>query len=391
MSNINVRLLLLLFAFCLNTAEADFSDAFFVLHPKEPERGQPFLIEITGNWPTDCHPGEQKPVVIEYTGDKALIEFETIVEHVSCNDVVTPYRVLVDMSDVLADETNYSIRIEVTLRFNGEEFVHDVSRLCICTPSLPGPKINPERGLYASTGLEKQGLLLGRQNQRMAVYPLVYDQTGSSQWLIGGSGIVEDVYFTDLYELTGGQCLGCAPPIEAPQSAIVGKLTMLMDSEGVIQVKVNDGLFTTYEPIEYGYGEVHIGGHPEIRIPDLSGRWAFVEVDSSKNSTGSPPPTVILPLVFDIQLTPLAPRPPTVPSPPPFPPGDARYSIRDVEGKEVAQLVCEYRSTMFCVLNNAANGDGFAVQLVSPERMILTSLSPVVTGKIGSGTAVRID
>jgi len=387
----NVRYLLLLLVFGLNTAGADFSDSYFVLHPLEPDRGQPFLIELTGNWPTDCHPGEQKPVVIEYTGDKALIEFETIVEHVTCNDVVTPYRVLIDMSDVIADETNYSIKIEVTLRFNGEEFVHNVSRLCICTPSLPGPMINPEPGLYASTGLGKQGLLLGRQNQRMAVYPLVYDETGSSQWLIGGSGIVEDVYFTDLYELTGGQCLGCPPPVEPPQSAIVGKLTMLMDSEGVVQVKVNDGLFTTYEPIVYGYGEVNIGGNPEVRIPDLSGRWAFAEVDSSKDSMGSPPPTVILPLVFDIQLNPLDPPPPTVPSPPPFPPGDATYSILDVEGKEVAEMFCEYQTTMSCVLNNAANGDGFAVQLLSPERIILTSLSPVIMGEIGSGTAVRID
>ena len=39
-----------------------------------------------GEWPTDCHPGEQKSVIREYTGDSALIEFEIIVEHVTCNE-----------------------------------------------------------------------------------------------------------------------------------------------------------------------------------------------------------------------------------------------------------------------------------------------------------------
>lgn len=69
--------------------------------------------------------------------------------------------------------------------------------------------------------------------------------------------------------MTGGQCLGCPVPDEPTQMDVVGKLTMLMDSEGLIQVKVNDGLFEEYEPLAYGYGEVNIGGNPTVRIPDL--------------------------------------------------------------------------------------------------------------------------
>ena len=90
----------LLFIF-FNPAWADFSNTKVWHHPLYIGDTEPFLIDLKGEWPTDCHPGEQKPVISEYTGDFVLIEFETIVEHVTCNDVATAYRVLVDMSDVI--------------------------------------------------------------------------------------------------------------------------------------------------------------------------------------------------------------------------------------------------------------------------------------------------
>ena len=392
-----LRYLFLLALFCLNTAWADFSDALFQLHPAQPMDGEPYLIEITGEWPTDCHPGEQKPVIRDYTGDTALIEFETVVEHVTCNDVATPYRVLIDMSDVTDSVTGAFIDIEVSLRFDGTEFTKLLTLVCICSPVPVGPQINPEAGLYHSDGLEKQGLLLARQNQRMAAYPLIYDESGSSEWVFGPGGIVEDVFFSTLYELTGGQCLGCPPPDEQPELNEVGKLTLLMDSQGLVQMKVNDGLFVAYEQTEFGYGAVGIGGNPAVKIPNLHGRWAFVDSDIEP-SLGTPSPTSILPLVFDVFLMP----PPTIGDPPPivFPPppigtppaGNARYWIRDIEGEKVAEIRCEYETAMVCKLDSSENSDGFALQLLSLERMILTSLSPIVpTGKIGTGIAVRID
>ena len=61
------RYLFLLTAFCINTTWADFSDALFRLHPAQPMDRETYLIEVTGEWPTDCHPGEQKPVIRDYT------------------------------------------------------------------------------------------------------------------------------------------------------------------------------------------------------------------------------------------------------------------------------------------------------------------------------------
>ena len=46
---------------------ADFSRSQVVLHPRLPGSG-PFIIEISGLWPSDCHPGEQKPGVESVDG-----------------------------------------------------------------------------------------------------------------------------------------------------------------------------------------------------------------------------------------------------------------------------------------------------------------------------------
>ena len=94
-----------------------------------------------------------------------------------------------------------------------------------------------------------------------------------------------------------------------------------------------------------------------------------------------PPPTIGDPPPVDIP-------PPPIGTPPP---GNASYWIRDIEGEKVAEMRCEYETTMVCELDSSENSDGFAVQLLSPERMILTSLSPISMGKIGTGIAVRID
>ena len=64
---------------------ADFSSSNLELHPQLPGT-EPFILEISGTWPTDCHPGEQKPVVKSFDGHRVEIEFEIIVVHITCNN-----------------------------------------------------------------------------------------------------------------------------------------------------------------------------------------------------------------------------------------------------------------------------------------------------------------
>ena len=391
--------LFLLFALCFNTAWAEFSSTGVYAHPLYWVSSEPYLLDIRGDWSSDCHPGEQKPVISEYTGYSVLIEFEIITEHINCNDVLTPYRVLVDMSDVVDDVPGEFLSIDVTIRFGGDEYMERVFKGCpLCSPPPPPRDVKPEAGLYYSNGLEKQGLLIARQNQRMGVYPLIYDESGSSEWVLGPGGIVEDVFFAELYESTGGQCLGCPPPDEPPQMGVVGKISMLMDSEDLIQVKVNDGLFTTYQPSVFGYGEFTVMGLDDsgaYTIPDLSGRWAFSDNESVFTQT-TPPPTAILPLVFDIELKtpdPNEPPPPVIT----FPPAQyVLFSVLDIAGEPVAELRCGFRDEVVCDLKSPTIGefeDWFEVRMLSIERMIMKNMAPNDGPGIGkgTGTAVRID
>ena len=148
----------LLLIFCLNTALAEFSNTQVTHHPLNLGTNEPYVIDIRGDWSNDCHPGEQKPVISEYTGDTVLVEFEIIVEHVTCNEVVTPYRVLVDMSDVIDTVENESNSVNLTVRYNGSEIDDEMVLYCfLCDPPPPPRDIKPESGLYHSDGLEKQG------------------------------------------------------------------------------------------------------------------------------------------------------------------------------------------------------------------------------------------
>jgi len=406
-----IRFITLILVVWCNASWADFTNSSTSTHPILPNIS-PFVIDIRGEWPTDCHPGEQKPVIRQYDGDSVLIEFETIVEHVTCNEVPTPYRILVDMSDVVGsvEPQGNGTGIDVTVRFDGAEL--ETSLLLSCAlitpcPVSPRPDINPEAGLYDSNGLEKQGLLLARQNQRMAVYPLIYDESGSSEWLIGPGGIVEDVFFSSLFELTGGQCLGCPPPAEPPELNEVGKLTLLMDSQGLVQMKVNDGLFITYQQSDFGYGNINIGGDPRRSVPDFSGRWAFVDIrPTSPLFTGG---ARQIPLVFDITLESVfvVEPPNTSPSPTPPPPkvlpGNVEFSIRDMDGNEIVQMQCDYGSDsenvvdaeMVCTTNNPDINEGDTLWQVKPlsvERLKFTWAGPIIPEADNDPvSAVRID
>jgi len=409
--------LFLILVSCLNNVWAEFSNTHVYPHPLYWVSSEPYLLDIRGDWSTDCHPGEQKPVISEYTGDSVLIEFETITDHVTCNDVITPYRVLVDMSDVVADVTGEFLSIDVTIRYGGDEYKERVFKGCgLCDPPPPPRDVKPETGVYSSQGLEQQGLLIARQNQRMGIYPLIYDQNGSSEWLLGPGGIVEDTFFSGLYEFTGGQCLGCQPPDDPPQFSPVGKISMLMDSEGVVQVKVNDGLFNTYELADVGYGSRDIGGVPAHRVADLSGRWALVEdlshsplLESTESNSG------FLPLVFDITLESVSQVPysedpiPLIGTPPPLssdlpltPPGYVMFAIRDKGGNELARLRCDYGSDwensdaeLICEMYNSEINDGatfYKVSMLSLERLRMVYSGPVISrDSYVDLIAVRVD
>jgi hypothetical protein len=327
---------------CCTLTEADFEGSELVLHPAFPRSG-PFILEVAGTWPTDCHPGEQKPVISSYDAASVAITFEIIVVHVTCNSTPTPYRVLVDMSGLAGTFTGGSL--QVRLEFGGA--VDDRVVRLICSPATepercPGGRpvrrsVQPDSGLYFAAGLDKQGLLLARQQRSLAAYPLVYDESGRAQWLFSGSGILGDVFFGELYAFSGGQCLECPLPDAPPTSNLAGHLTVLFDSPHEAQVKFNDQLFVSYRALNFGYGVVAQDNEGEGLV-DLSGKWAVSWLRPPHDLPGeSTPPGE--PLVFEIW--PLAPDGPT--------PGMAAYVVIDLAGREMARISCNVADAIPCV------------------------------------------
>ena len=166
-----------------------------------------------------------------------------------------------------------------------------------------------------------------------------------------------------------------------------------------------DGLFKEYEQPEFGYGEFWVGwGMTGVMIPNLSGRWAFSSYGSEvPYATMTPPPTSVLPLVFDVvpgevssqQATLKKKGSPSRPELSPAPPANVSYSIFSIEGDMAAEMGCEYRGEMVCDLKNPDFTDfdyWYEIRMLSLERMTMTNMAEPGEGEgVGQGTFVRID
>ena len=325
---------------------ADFSHSQVVLHPQFPGTS-PFIIEISGTWPTDCHPGEQKPVVESFDGHIVEIGFEIIIVHITCNNTDTNYRVLVDMSEVVRTTKPLGDMLDVLVGFQGETLEQTVDLVCPedrdCE-SLAGDQQRPEPGLYYAPGLASQGLLLARQNAAMAIYPLAYDESGKNQWLFTGNHMVENSFFTELIIFSGGDCFGCEPTGVKPEMTTIGYLSVLVDRPGVLQVKVNDGLFTEYPGLVFGYKIFQVGEAGRQNLVDLEGRWGISE------NRGTNPPlgdlTEFFPGAFDIVLEDVIPADNEIPRA-----GQVSYLVSTPTGETLGQLVCKGQTGFDSTIN----------------------------------------
>ena len=384
---------LVLWASFATSLSADFSLSRTVLHPHYPATG-PFIIEITGIWPTDCHPGEQKPVLQAFDGRTVEIGFEMIVQHITCNDADTEYRVLVDMSQAVKTTKPAGNELEVVTRFGGDSLEETLDLVCPdeggCE-TIAENRQRPEEGLYQAPGLAKQGLLLARQANAMAIYPLVYDKAGNSQWLFTGKQMVENTFFTDLLSFSGGSCYGCEPSGETPEMRAVGYLTVLADRPGTLQVKLNDGMFATYSAVVFGYRIYRVGPAGASTLVDLQGRWGISE------NRGTTPPlgdlTAFLPGAFDIVLDEYV----TADGQPAG--GQAYYTVASLDGESLGQLLCKGETAAGSGLNVCEFIDPtdaaeplFLFHQEGPSSLAIEYGRPVIAvGQPPGGKAVRLD
>lgn len=371
---------------------ADFSHSAVSLHPTYPG-ANPFIISISGIWPTDCHPGEQLPVVRSFDGHTVEIEFEIIVVHVTCNETETPYRSLVDMYEIvdISPPLNQTLRIHVT--FDGAKLEQSLDLVCPdgedCS-NYAGSAVLPERGLYFTTARAREGLLVARQNQTTVLYPLVYNEAGNAQWLFGAAQSVDATFFAPLTRWHGGDCFDCEPSGAQAQPTNAGHISALVAGPDSIWVQLNERPFSEYHKLVYGY-EVFVPGG-EGHSTDLSGRWALRE------NHGTDPPlgdlSEILPPAFEIALDYIVESDgdsPTLTS--------VVYLVTSITGQELGQLVCELRS----VSGGNSDSCSFIDSTDEAEPLLLfypkgpSNLS-IVYGRplpaIGTppgGTAIRLD
>ena len=365
------------------TAQAEFEQTGLSLHPQYPWIG-PFILEIAGNWPNDCHPGEQKPVISSHDAGSVAITFEIIVEHVTCNAISTPFRVLVDMSSLAGTFTAPALHVDV--EFGSSQGSWTVGLRCnpVVNEALcPGGRVRrthvlPDAGLYFVPGMDRQGLLLARQNRSVAAYPLVYDDSGHAEWLYSGGVYVGDAYFGGLYKFSGGQCPGCPPPAAPVEMVPVGGLTMLFDSPHQVQVKFNDQPFVEYRPLSFGYGIVaqDDGGDGLV---NLSGKWAVSWQLPAGDSVFQ-----VVPQVFAVtQISSDDARP-----------GTATYVAVDLLGAEVAEISCDAAVAVPCVWRTVPspwdNGEGEEVPLTILSFRRIGYVLDEATGQ-QMAEAVRID
>jgi hypothetical protein len=389
-----LRLLLGLLVLLTTSALADFSRSQAILHPRFPA-AEPFFIEISGTWPTDCHPGEQKPKVESWDGQTVKIAFDIIVVHITCNDRDTPYRALVDMSEALRSTGASGDSLQLQVEFDGASLEQTVDLVCPpgadCGAAEQG-QTGVEPGLYYASDYPNQGLLLARQGAATAIYPLVYDKDGNSIWLFTGNLMTEDAFFSEVLAFSGGDCFGCEPGGATPDMTSIGHLSVLADQPGVLQVKVNDGLFTEYRSLVFGYLTFAVGPVGEQTLIDLAGRWGLSE------NHGTDPPlgdlTELLPAVFDLYREEIVTANPGLQQD-----GQVSYLATGPTGEPIGQLLCKGQTasdgvTGLCEFIDPTDAAEplFLFHQLGPSRLMIEYGRPVIAiGRAPGGQAVRLE
>jgi hypothetical protein len=385
---------LLLLALLPSGLLADFSSSQVELHPHFPGSG-PFIIEISGTWPNDCHPGEQKPVVESYDGRTVVIGFEIIIVHITCNTLDTAYRVLVDMSESVRTTPPLGDMLDMEVSFQEETWQQTVELVCPqgsgCTSTSGDPQ-SADPGLYYAPGLSNQGLLVARQDAAVAIYPLVYRESGQSEWLFTGNRMVEDSFFAEVIRFSGGDCFGCEPTGTKPEMTPIGYLSVLADRPGVLQVKVNDGLFTEYQSLVFGYSTFAVGPAGEQSLIDVEGRWGISE------NRGTDPPlgdlTQFLPGAFDLELEDIVTADSDIQRS-----GQVSYLLKTPTGETLGQLICKGQTAMdgisaICEFIDPTDAAEplFLFYQQGPTTLAIEYGRPVIAeGVAPGGRAVRLD
>jgi hypothetical protein len=166
----------------------------------------------------------------------------------------------------------------------------------------------------------------------------------------------------------------------------IAEVTKVFDTEGTLQLQIDDGPFVEYQQSVYGYRQLE--GYRTL--VDFSGRWAILESDQETSASGSIPLSQVLPPVFDIEFDRvIPPHPLATPSP-----WTAVYVVRDLMGVPVTELRCDHYPAVPCYMDHPDFVDGshiFEGTELSTDRIRFTDRWPIPDDeRPAGGTIVRV-
>ena len=118
-----------------------------------------------------------------------------------------------------------------------------------------------------------------------------------------------------------------------PEMTPIGHLSVLADRPGVLQVKVDDGLFVPYQSLVFGYQVFQVGPDGEETLIDLEGRWAISENRGTDQPLGDL--MAFFPGSFDIELEAIIPADSEIQQT-----GQVSYLVTTLSGEILGELVC---------------------------------------------------
>jgi hypothetical protein len=136
--------------------------------------------------------------------------------------------------------------------------------------ALPASAIYPETGWYWNPNESGRGFNLEIQDNVLFMSAFVYRADGTPAWYVAGGPMTDDKNFTaDLFETSGGQCLGCA---YRPNTATkVGTATVVFSSERAATITLPGATISVIRQDWSGYGSASRDA--------LVGEWSSTEGD----------------------------------------------------------------------------------------------------------------
>ena len=121
-----------------------------------------------------------------------------------------------------------------------------------CIVAAPANALLPDNGWYWNPAESGRGFNIEVQNNLLFMAAFVYDSQGNAIWLVTGGPMSSDhTYVGDVYQTSGGQCLGCAY-LGDPTETKYGTASITFTSGTTAVISIN-GAAVSVQREEFGF------------------------------------------------------------------------------------------------------------------------------------------